>query len=40
LEIIIAGMNEPVLARAALVRQLEKLITVSAVGAPNSNSAR
>jgi hypothetical protein len=40
LEVIITGMDDPAQARAALVRQLEKLITVSAVGAPNSDSAR
>jgi exosortase len=40
LEIIIAGMNDPVQARAAMVRQLEKMITVSPAGAPNSGSAR
>jgi exosortase len=39
-EIIIAGMNDSGQAKAALKRQLEKLITVRAVGAPNSVAVR
>jgi exosortase len=40
LEIIITGMDDSGQAKAALMRQLEKLIAVSTVGAPNSDATR